>query len=287
MGKLKFQKADGRERLCKCLGWAEFDEEKDMQRSIHEDFLYDTLKYTAEKGFSWNKAATCANFADKLVQQIKECDRITDILGFYNSQASYLLESLGQRDYQIFSAYVFETVLPHFKLYQLVFNFPRAEQIPSVPVLVEPPFDVNTLKGTKPLNIWEYEQQIAAIERKEQERLDEIMTEKEETVSRINGETKTKLDKVAQSETAFDKEKLGSIIEEVMKGFTLAATESLKCDIEKLQDNLEFKLEKTSLPRPQVLGPPPRYSVQSVKQSPSKAKSPKPGSRASARSKKK
>ncbi|WAR22933.1 CH074-like protein [Mya arenaria] len=248
-------KADGRERLCKCLGWAEFDEEKDMQRSIHVDFLYDTLKYTAEKGFSWNKAATCANFADKLVQQIKveppfdvntlkgtkplniweyeqqiaaierkEQERLDEIMtekeetvSRINGETKTKLDKVAQSE----TAFDKEKADGRERLCKCLgwaeFDEEKDMQrsihedflydtLKYTAEKVEPPFDVNTLKGTKPLNIWEYEQQIAAIERKEQERLDEIMTEKEETVSRINGETKTKLDKVAQSETAFDKE---------------------------------------------------------------------------------
>ena len=39
-----------------------------------------------------------------------------------------------------------------------------------------------------------------------------------------------------------------------MKGLTMSTTESLKCEIERIQEDLEFKLEKTALPRPQALG---------------------------------
>lgn len=49
-------------------------------------------------------------------------------------------------------------------------------------------------------------------------------------------------------------QKIGGIIEEVMKQYTMSATENLKFEVERLQDDLEFKLEKTNMPRPQVLG---------------------------------
>lgn len=39
-----------------------------------------------------------------------------------------------------------------------------------------------------------------------------------------------------------------------MKQYTMSATENLKFEVEKLRDDLEFKLEKTCMPRPQVLG---------------------------------
>jgi len=47
---------------------------------------------------------------------------------------------------------------------------------------------------------------------------------------------------------------IASIIQEVMKGFSLAATENLKFEMENFREDMEFKLEKTCLPRPQALG---------------------------------
>ncbi|KAH3831731.1 uncharacterized protein C8orf74 homolog isoform X1 [Dreissena polymorpha] len=281
-------KPDGRKKLQTCLRWSDFDEEQDMQKSIHLDFLFDTLMFVTEKGFKWDQVATVCNFADRLVQKMKDCYRLTDILGFYNSQSSYLFESLGDRNFKILSSYIFETVLPHFKLYQLVFNFPRKEQIPNVPVLVEPPFESKKLKETKTLKVWDYEQQLEELDKKEKARLEEIQAKKEQVVTKIHKDTSLKLEKSVKTTESFDKEKLGNIIEDVMRGFTLAATESLKHDIERLRDDLEFKLEKTSLPRPQVLGPPPRYNLQPpVRSAPKTPKSAKPGSRGSLRTKKK
>ena len=44
------------------------------------------------------------------------------------------------------------------------------------------------------------------------------------------------------------------IIQEVTTAYSLAATETMKANINDLKEDLEHKLEKTSLPRPQVLG---------------------------------
>ncbi|XP_060556460.1 uncharacterized protein C8orf74 homolog isoform X2 [Ruditapes philippinarum] len=281
-------KDQSRLALAKTLKWPPFDEDHDMQEAIKLDFLFDSMNYAVEKGFPWNKVAFVVKFADKLTEELQNCDKITDILGFYNSQSTDLIQTLGERDYKIYSSFVFETILPHFKLYKLVFTTPRAEQIPNLPIAVKPPFESGTLKETKPLKVWEYEKRIQDLEAKEEQKEKERLAENEKKLSELQKESKDALEKVVQVETPLNKEVVGSIIEEVMKQYTISATENLKFKVEKLRDDLEFKLEKTCMPRPQVLGPPPRYNVQAAKIPSSKMpKSPKPGSRASGRSKKK
>ncbi|KAL4236124.1 hypothetical protein ACF0H5_004510 [Mactra antiquata] len=283
-----FNREQGRLELAKVLEWPLFHEEKIMQQSIHLDYLYDSWTFAVEKGFPWCKVAYIVTFADKLISQIKDCERITDILGFFNNNAVDLLDNLGEREYKIYSTYIFQTILPHFKLYQLVFTTPRDEQTPIVNVKVNPPFEANTLKQTKPLKVWEYEKKIEEMEEKEHTRVNERFAAKEQKLSSLETENKIVLDKAMEIDKQLDKDVVSNIIEEVMKQMTLSATETIKLDVQTLQEDLEFKLEKTSLPRPQVLGPPPRYSTQPGKVLSGKAPtSPKLSSRASQRGKKK
>lgn len=134
------------------------------------------------------------------------CDKITDILGFYNSQAAELIHILGEREYKIYSSYVFETILPHFKLYRLVVTTPRTEQIPKCPINLEPPFDTSYLKESKPLKIWEYEKKIEELEKKEEERVRERLAAKEQKMSKIEAESVEALKKAASVDTPLDKE---------------------------------------------------------------------------------
>ena len=57
--------------LLECLKWDSFDEDKDMQRSIHLDFLYDNLMFAVNKGFSWDKVVTVFDFGSELLSEIK------------------------------------------------------------------------------------------------------------------------------------------------------------------------------------------------------------------------
>lgn len=284
------QRPAGRLALAECLQWEAFDEEKDMQRSIHLDFLYDNIMFAVDKGFSWNKVVTIFEFTVELLQQIKDCDSITDVLGFYRVKSTDLCETLGDREYKIFTNYVFNTILAHYKLIKLVFTTARKEQTPKVPLSVQPPFDPRVLKQSKGINIWEYERQISALEKKEEQRANERLVEKGKKNTEMEAKTQEALNSVITKEQPLDKDSVMSIIEDIMKAYSLAATENMKANISQLQEDLEFKLEKTSVPRPQALGPPPRYNVTAglkAKTPSARGKSPKPGSRASGRARKK
>ena len=134
------------------------------------------------------------------------CEQITDILSYYNIQSPELVEVLGERDFKTLTAFIFQTVLPHFKLFQYVFNVPRTEQVPNVVIKVEPPFDSSSLKESKSIKVWEYERHIDELEQKEQERLNERLKENEDKVMKLQSETENALQNVGKSETAFNAE---------------------------------------------------------------------------------
>lgn len=285
------QKAEGRLALAECLQWEPFDEEKDMQRSIELDYFYDNIMFAVNKGFSWDKVVTVFEFAGKLLQEIKDCENITDILAFYNVISVELCDSLGEREYKVFTEYIFSTALVHFKLIKFIFTTPRKVQTPHVSMHVNPPFDPNVLKQSKPVKVWEYEQMIGELEKKEEERANERLTEKGKKMTEMEMKTKEAVNSAVSSDKPLDKDSIQKIMEDVMKAYSLAATENIKANILQLEEDLEFKLAKTSLPRPQALGPPPRYNLPTSAKgkTPSSGKkgSPPPGSRASTRAKKK
>ena len=89
-----------------------------------------------------------------------------------------LCTSLGQREYKIFTEYIFNTILPHFKLIRLVFTTARKEQIPHVSLTVDPPFEPGVLKQSKGINVWEYEKRIEELDKKAAEKTNEKLVEK-------------------------------------------------------------------------------------------------------------
>ena len=101
-----------------------------------------------------------------------------------------LCTSLGQREYKIFTEYIFNTILPHFKLIRLVFTTARKEQIPHVSLTVDPPFEPGVLKQSKGINVWEYEKRIEELDKKAAEKTNEKLEQK--TTETLNTAVKDK-----------------------------------------------------------------------------------------------
>ena len=74
-----------------------------------------------------------------------------------------------------------------------VFTNARKEQIPNVSVAVNPPFDPSVLKQSKGLNIWEYEQKMNELEKKEEQRANERLVEKGKKNAEMESQVKEKL----------------------------------------------------------------------------------------------
>lgn len=49
-------------------------------------------------------------------------------------------------------------------------------------------------------------------------------------------------------------QKVGELIQEIIGSYSSLVVEKVKCNIADVQEDLEFKLARTSLPRPQALG---------------------------------
>ena len=77
---------------------------------------------------------------------------------------------------------------------KFVFTNARKEQIPYVSVDVNPPFDPSVLKQSKGLNIWEYEQKMGELEKKEEQRVNERLVEKGKKKAEMETQTKETLD---------------------------------------------------------------------------------------------
>ncbi|KAK3579122.1 hypothetical protein CHS0354_022142 [Potamilus streckersoni] len=286
-------KNEGRQKLAVLLGWKPFDEEKELQQDIHLDYLYEVLTFAAEKGFPWGQVAHVVKLAESLLQNIK-AGTLTESIEFYKDKSSELADTLGERNYKIFTDFIFNIILPHFKLYKYALTKDRTFNCPNIIMEVRPMDPPAPLKEAKALKVWEYERQVQQIEKKVAERTKERLNKKSEIVEQSDKKINQSLKNVdSMAGKPVTKEVLQEIMNDVIGSYSEAFRERIQADIAEVQEDLEFKLEMTSLPRPQVLGPPPRYSLKQkspvTQQKPDKdQKSPKESqSRGSSRSSKK
>ena len=178
--------------------------------------------------------------------------------------------------------------MAHFKLYQYVFTKPREDKTKHDELLIETVKSPEPFSSGKPQNIWEYEQRLheldKAAERRHQERELEVQCTKQKTEEALH----KSVENVENIEAPLTKEvylilqnllvqnsfpitvclqvynipyirlfylqKLKEKIRDIAKAHIGAASVSINAAVTNVLEDLEYKLERTSLPRPADLG---------------------------------
>ncbi|KAK6188201.1 hypothetical protein SNE40_004432 [Patella caerulea] len=254
------QKTQACSLMANCIGIKPYDKEKNLNTDIYVNYLYDHIMFAVERGFPWKSVGIVVNFANRLLKFSKG-KSLAETVTWYSKEAENMFPLLGERFFKMYTDFVFSTFLSHYQLYQYVLIKKRDEEIPKVKLQITPPESPEPFKLGKESRIFEYEQTICDIERRESEKVNSLLSDKE----KLNDENEIKKEemfkKYEDREDPLTKESLSDMIKDIITCYTSSLTDDLKTTITQTQDTLQFKLEKTSLPRPQVLGPPPRYKL--------------------------
>lgn len=65
------QREEGRQCLRALLQWEEFDDVRDLRRSIELDSLYSSIVFAVEKGLSWPAVVEAGKLAEELLNETK------------------------------------------------------------------------------------------------------------------------------------------------------------------------------------------------------------------------
>lgn len=131
---------------------------------------------------------------------------LVDAVKLYQEQSIHLVEILGERNFQIYTEFVFSTFMTHFKLFQYVFSVNREELIPKVSRTVACPPSPVALRGAKLDCIWEYEQEYNSIESKEKEMSEKWTIEQRKVAKESTQSLATVREKLQSVEAPLTKE---------------------------------------------------------------------------------
>ncbi|KAK3090191.1 hypothetical protein FSP39_009910 [Pinctada imbricata] len=254
------QKSPGHKLLSSYLGYEKYDEDADIQGAVHTDFVYDNIMFGVEKGFPWEQVCAIAKFCNGLLKE-SIGNELTESLRYLKLQSFELTPILGERNFTIFMDQLFATFMRHFKLYQFVFTKNRQDMTPKVKLNIEVAEDPSKLKDGKTVDVWEYEEKYRKLQEKEAEKINKKLLKKAEVLEKTEKDRTKKMNDISDVQKPLSKEAIGSIIQDVIKTYSTALIEKVTCDIETVTEDLECKLERTSLPRPQALGAPPRFDL--------------------------
>ncbi|XP_069127314.1 uncharacterized protein C8orf74 homolog isoform X2 [Argopecten irradians] len=246
-------KEQGKQCLLKHLGWKPFDAEMAMRDDIHLDFLYECLMFTVEKGFPWEQVCAAVDFSETLLQE-SIGKSLPETLEIFKQKSEDLGFILAARNYKIYAEHVFLTFMRHYNLFQFVFTNNRESQNPNVKleILTPPSSCSEALNAAKEKRIWEYNHKYEAVEQKERECAEKRAAKRDMQATEASQQKEQVIKKISenQQQQPLNKEKVGEIIREVLQAHTSAMVEKIKTNINDMREDLELKLEKTSIPRP-------------------------------------
>ncbi|KAL8570046.1 hypothetical protein ACOMHN_036323 [Nucella lapillus] len=252
----------GRCLLAELMGLGAYGDERNMDRAIQADFFYDHLKFAADRGFPWEQVCSVLHFAVEFLATATDL-KITEAIRLYQAQSPNLLLALGERNYKVYTDFLFSTFFSHFQLYKYVLSHPRPQNIPQLPLEVLPPVPPLPMKESKEVGVWRYEQTLEELQQQEFEVLRQHLHHQEHTSEDLVEKKVAVTAKVETADMPFTKESLGEMMRGLLADYAQATGRMLTASIQDVQQDLDVKLQKTCLPRPSGLGPPPRYKPKS------------------------
>ncbi|KAL5022840.1 hypothetical protein ScPMuIL_001995 [Solemya velum] len=251
---------EGKQALAKHFKLEEKHIDNDVRNSVHVDFLYGNMVHAVEKGFKWHQVAAVVNFSEKLLQETIG-KSLLDSVSIFKKISEELLSVLEERNFSVFSEFIFQTYMTHFSLYQLVFRHEQEVSAPCAEQTVEVPVPPLPLKDSKEESVWYYEETLGELEQRECKETDQRIANDRANFEETEQKKSDILKDLEEKESSFNKEVIGEMLRETFQKYTTLTVDSMKHNISSVMSDLELKLEKTSLPRPQQLGPPPRFEL--------------------------
>ncbi|XP_042302763.1 uncharacterized protein C8orf74 homolog [Sceloporus undulatus] len=160
---------NGRQYLRALLDWKEFDEIRDLRRSICLDIYYWSIVFAAEKGLPWPAVAEVGKLTGELLEETK---------GLPPSQAIKILQEklstfqvkLPPLNLHAIYDYFHNTLIKHYSLYQFVLTRERDRHQTFGNLDIHAPPSPLPLREGMELEAWKYEQKLAALSAAEDEK---------------------------------------------------------------------------------------------------------------------
>ncbi|XP_015263398.1 PREDICTED: uncharacterized protein C8orf74 homolog [Gekko japonicus] len=251
---IKLQRKLGRQYLRVLLEWKEFDEIRDLRRSIQLDTIYHSLVFAAEKGLPWLAVAEVGKLTVELLDETKGLP-ISQAIQILQEKLTAFRVRLPVVKLRAVCDYFHNTFIKHYWLYQFTLEQERDRcQTFTSLELYAPPTPLPLMEGMD-VEVWKYQQQLAALSEMEAQKRAEMVLiretldrEKERTLQKVYSD-------VQRQARVLSKEALMCLVSEAIKTQIQSLCEILQSEIQTTFDILQLKLQKKSL----LLNPPVPY----------------------------
>jgi hypothetical protein len=147
-----------------------------------------------------------------------------------------------------------DTLFINFDLYKYVFTYEREVMEKNEEKQISCPAVQDTnLSSAKPDHIWNYENKLNIIEKKEKNMNNMFLDRRWRLVQEEESMKRNKLiDNL--DDLNFDEDSLSKLIDSIAEPFLKTTMSLIKNEAEEVRENILVNLEKSSIPRPEELG---------------------------------
>ncbi|XP_078237920.1 uncharacterized protein C8orf74 homolog [Pogona vitticeps] len=258
---LHLEQKKGRLHLRDLLGWKEFDEVRDLRRSILLDLQYRSLVFAAEKGLRWPAVAEVGNLTGELLWETKGLS-ILQAIRILQDKLSALQVTLLPSHRQAVCDYFHNTFVKHYLLYQFVLTRERDRRQTFASLEVHaPPTPLPLVEGMD-VSVWQYQKQLEAISAAEEEKRASLRQFRETLQVERENLLRAVYRNVRRQAEGLSKETLISLVKEAIKTQIQNLQDIIQREIQTTFEILQLKLQRKALMlNPPVPYPPPPSPV--------------------------
>lgn len=245
------------------------------------ELIFDNFIFALQRGFALSEALSLVPLTCTLLECACAGVPRTQTLRMFRDQAAQLMAQnrIKKMNLEVFSPQFLDDLLRHYRLFHFVSTQPRPPFEAHMSVSITAPKPPPPLSQSKPLAVWTYENKWNEIQNREDREASRREIEKskfaEETAQKMTKVETQVLETVLEAPSFKDKSTLEHIVKDIADIHIEHLVGNMKLQVNDAVEKLTFKLEKTLLPRPQILGPPPRYSPSPLPPAPRPTKEPK------------
>ncbi|KAM6221072.1 uncharacterized protein C8orf74 homolog [Rhynchocyon petersi] len=243
----QLQKPEGRKHLQALLNWEEFDDARDLRRSILLDILYESIIFAVGKGFPWVKVIQVIKFTEELLEETKGCS-ITEAVMILGNKLRDYQGQFNTTHLLALCDYFHNTFIHHFKLYQYVLCQDQEVTLTVTPLeICTPPQPLPLAQGMD-REVWQHKQLLAELSMAEMQKRTNVLLLKEA----LHLEQQHRLQKIfqdllSQQRQVLKREELENLISEAIHIRIKCLKELLQYEIQITFDILDLKLQKKIL----------------------------------------
>ncbi|XP_013910305.1 PREDICTED: uncharacterized protein C8orf74 homolog [Thamnophis sirtalis] len=243
---LQLQQKPGRLFLRDLLGWKEFDEIQEVRQSIILDAHYYSLVFAANKGLPWKVVAEVGKLTGELLEETQGFSLLQAIRILQKKLTTFPVQLSSFQQTAVYD-YFSNTLLKHYWLYQFVMTRERDHnQTFAILEVCAPPSPPPLSEGID-IEMWNYQQQLAALCAAEAEKQASIVHIRETLHAEREHLLREVYQRIRIQTQTLNTETLISLVNEAIKTQIQNLHHIIQHEIQATFEMLELKLQKKAL----------------------------------------